>query len=111
MKKIEQYFKELLEQHPYKQVGNRDSYSEYNEGWQDALDLAMQVAKQIQIEAIEETCKVCAENADADVCFLGELAAEQINSSEPFIEGQDYEVYVLKQSILNCAEILKREIE
>jgi hypothetical protein len=23
--------------HPYKQIGNYDSYSQYNEGWQDAV--------------------------------------------------------------------------
>ena len=71
----------------------------------------IEIIRIAQLEAIEHACKVCAENADADVCFLGELAAEQIKSSEPFIEDQDYEVYVLKQSILNCIEILKKEIE
>jgi len=25
-------------QHPYKQKGNSDSYSDYNQGWSDALD-------------------------------------------------------------------------
>jgi hypothetical protein len=28
---------EVEEEHPYKQSGNRDSYSQYNEGWSDAL--------------------------------------------------------------------------
>lgn len=91
MKKIEQYFKELLEQHPYKQVGNYLSYSQYNEGWQDALDLAMQVVKQIQLEAIEESCRVCAENAE----IVDDILWRNVD----------------KQSILNCIEILKKEIE
>lgn len=33
---------ELIEQNPYKQSGNPDSYSSYNEGWNDALDLIQQ---------------------------------------------------------------------
>lgn len=86
MLSIEEYFKELLEKHPYKQKGNSDSYNTYNEGWQDALDLAMQLVKKIQIDAIEETCKLCAENAECD------------------------ENAISRQSILQCAEMLKKEI-
>lgn len=29
---------EFMTEFPYKEPGNRDSYSQYNEGWQDALD-------------------------------------------------------------------------
>lgn len=33
--------KELIEivysQHPYKEIGNRESYSQYNEGWTDGI--------------------------------------------------------------------------
>lgn len=64
MKKLSEYFKTLLEQHPYKQNGNRDSYSQYNEGWQDALDLSMQLAKTIQVDAIKETAKECVKNIE-----------------------------------------------
>jgi len=30
---------EVEDQHPYKQRGNPDSYSKYNEGWADACDV------------------------------------------------------------------------
>lgn len=30
---------EVEDMHPYKQSGNRDSYSKYNEGWADACDI------------------------------------------------------------------------
>lgn len=30
--------KTVQDRHPYKQAGNRDSYSSYNEGWSDACD-------------------------------------------------------------------------
>jgi hypothetical protein len=29
----------VSEMHPYKQLGDRDSYREYNEGWGDACDV------------------------------------------------------------------------
>ena len=39
---IEVEFMEQLEElrweHPYKQIGNPDTYSQYNEAWQDCLD-------------------------------------------------------------------------
>lgn len=105
MKKAKEYFQELLEKHPYKQSGNRDSYSQYNEGWQDVLDLAMQVAKQVQLDTIEETIKECIkkviliENARTN----GTIIKDKFNINHDF--------YIDKQSILDCAEILKKEIE
>jgi len=44
-KEIEKILSEITKvenQHPYKQAGNRDSYSEYNEGWSDACDVIRQ---------------------------------------------------------------------
>jgi len=35
---IEAAFDEVRRLHPYKESGNRESYSQYNEGWQDAID-------------------------------------------------------------------------
>lgn len=35
-KKILEIIKKVAEMYPYKQVGNRDSYSDYNQGWDDA---------------------------------------------------------------------------
>lgn len=36
MKKVFEIINKVSEQHPYKQAGNSDSYSQYNEGWSDA---------------------------------------------------------------------------
>ena len=33
---IKRLTEEIMDMHPYKESGNRDSYSEYNEGWTDA---------------------------------------------------------------------------
>ena len=51
---------------------------------------------------IEETCKVCAEKADAKIIteWSGNTGSEYCD---------DYAV-VDKQSILNCAELLKKEL-
>ena len=36
---IEQIISEVEDMHPYKESGNRESYSQYNEGWADACDI------------------------------------------------------------------------
>lgn len=54
----------------------------------------LQLMKQVR----EATLKEAANNADADFEPLGWLAEQ--HSQIPFIEGDDYEVYVLKESIL-----------
>ena len=46
--------KKLSELHPYKQAGNRDSYSQYNEAWQDALDFAEQKLTELLPKEKEE---------------------------------------------------------
>ena len=62
----------------------------------------IEVIKMIQEETIEETCKVCAEKADAKIIteWSGNTGSEYCD---------DYAV-VDKQSILNCAELLKKEL-
>lgn len=57
----------------------------------DVLDLL----KQVRLATLEE----CANKADADVYFIGHLA--ELEGGDKFIEGEDYEVYVLKHSILD----------
>jgi len=36
---IDKVISEVEYMHPYKEAGNLDSYSEYNEGWTDACDI------------------------------------------------------------------------
>lgn len=38
MSKVEEILDKIEAEHPYKVPGDYDSYSQYNEGWQDALD-------------------------------------------------------------------------
>lgn len=38
MQELEKIFEEIEAEHPYKVPGNYDSYSQYNEAWQDAID-------------------------------------------------------------------------
>lgn len=64
-----------------------------------------ELIKRIQLETIEETCKVCSENAKTKVT---KILADDIKEGENayiFVDTID------KESILNCAEILKKELE
>ena len=36
---IQKIISEVEDMHPYKEAGNRDSYSQYNEGWSGACDI------------------------------------------------------------------------
>jgi hypothetical protein len=36
---IDKIIEDASDEHPYKQIGNVQSYSEYNEGWSDACDI------------------------------------------------------------------------
>ena len=69
------------------------------------------VIKYAQIDAIKSTVQACADNADADMELLGDLARESIESGEPFLSEEDYEVYVIKSSILEVADKLIKELE
>lgn len=42
---ITNIIEEVEDMRPYKQLGNRDSYSEYNEGWSDACDVILSKLK------------------------------------------------------------------
>lgn len=56
---------------------------------------ALELMKQVRLSTLEE----CANKADADAYFIGNLA--ELEGGDKFIEGEDYEVYVLKHSILD----------
>ena len=63
----------------------------------------MQVIRVAQEDAIRETVQYCADNADADVNWLREDLME-LQAEE------DYEIYTIKSSILECAEKLISEL-
>lgn len=67
------------------------------------------VIKEAQRNAIEYALKVASENADADVYFHGWLADESMKSGEPFVEGEDYEVYVINSSITDLKETIFKD--
>ena len=43
---IDKIIEEISDMYPYKKVGDRNSYSEYNEGWSDACDILGQRIKE-----------------------------------------------------------------
>ena len=65
-------------------------------------EFIVRLIKQAQLEAIEETVNLCAKNAATvhDEKLLDEIS--------PGLTSNDL---IYKPSILNCAEILKKEIE
>ena len=101
MKPIKDYFK------------NKDLRVEYMDGYAVHInrDLLLEIIKEIQIDTINETVQACADNADADIEFLGDLARESMKSGEPFLSEEDYEVYVIESSILSVADKLIKELE
>ena len=91
MKRAEEYLKQLFEE-PFnlEEGGIEDDF--------------LQIVKQIQIEAIKATVQACADNAEAAVNFIGFGKECQFDASE-------YEVYVIKSSILEVADKLIKELE
>jgi hypothetical protein len=78
-----------------------------------------ELIKRIQLETIEETCKICAENAKIRHDYYDYDTPELYNKykHEGFErcdgDGVQYGVDVVsidKNSILNCLEILKKEL-
>ena len=67
---------------------------------------AIQIA---QKDAIEKTLQTASKNADADVYFHGWLAEESMKSGEPFVEGEDYEAYVINSSITGLKDKIFEE--
>ena len=91
MKSAEEYFKELR------------FNTNHHLGLGDVrLTIAQQeeLVKQIQLDAIEETVKLCVKNTKVKYKFIDKDYISDYNRG-----------IVDKDSILNCAEILKRELE
>ena len=64
--------------------------------------------KQAQIDAIDETVKRCAENAEID--FI-DLTSDRIFDYSECLWDDDVEVIINKESIFSVAEQLKKELE
>lgn len=73
----------------------KDWFEEELSGEPLTQESVIEVLEMVQKETWNEALDMAAENADADVYFKGWLAEQK-----PFVEGEDYEVYVLNQSIL-----------
>ena len=94
MKKAEQYLKEY--------VGRRYPNTDYNS---EEVDI-MEAIKQAQIDAIEETVKLCAENAK----LLFHDGYWKENKELEYFQSGGNNLQISKNSILNYAEILKKEL-
>ena len=95
MKKAEDIFNLMCEEMPWSLVG-KNVIKPY----------IIEAIKIAQIDTIEETVKLCAENAK--LLFHDGFWKED-KQLEYFQSGEN-NLQVSKQSILNCAEILKKEL-
>ena len=96
MKKAEQYLEDVINQlHDSDQPWFTDNVYDGGSG------PIMEAIKQAQIDAIEETVKLCAKNAYCDLIHPPD---------EDYPDLEESEYLVVKQSILNCAEILKKQL-
>lgn len=105
MKKVEEYIK------------NIDSYlvEEVLEEFPLVNSTLKEIIRQAQLDAIEETCKFCAENAVTKAEYKLNIKGSRYKKWE---EGDNIHLFettqrysVDKQSILDCAEILKKQLE
>lgn len=56
MDNIDKIIEKVSNINPYKQVGNADSYSKYNEGWSDACDiLGEQIKEELKKVSVGDT--------------------------------------------------------
>lgn len=59
MNEIDKIIEEVTAEHPYKERGNRDSYSQYNEGWSDACDiLGERIRQALSLYSVSH-CPLC----------------------------------------------------
>lgn len=47
----------IAKKHPYKVIGNMDSYSQYNEAWQDCIDCVEHMINEVLISKYDEIFK------------------------------------------------------
>lgn len=75
--------------HPYKVVGNRDSYSPYNEGWSDCVNLIEHYLEQIpSAEPERKTGEWIEEKINS---YTSRTYCSECGSSAPFVyESDDY---------------------
>jgi len=64
--KAKDYLKKLRDLHPYREAGKPETYSKYNEGWSDALDLVQNVFEQAQKDAYNQALEDAANHEECD---------------------------------------------
>lgn len=57
MKEILSIIEEVSNEHPYKVIGETDTYSQYNEGWTDACDRLTAIIEQSKQKEPCDGCK------------------------------------------------------
>ena len=84
----------------------KDWFEEELSGEPLTQESVIEVIKMIQEEVIEEACKTCIENTV--------LVENMRTSGTPIVDeskfNSNYDFYIDKESIINCANILKQKL-
>jgi hypothetical protein len=72
-------------------------------------DTLLEIIKKIQTDTIKETCQACADDAEADITWIKDN--ETFDYTDVLVDEEiEYEVYVIKSSILKVANKLIKEL-
>lgn len=85
MKQAIAIINEVENQRPYKQPGNRDSYSQYNEGWSDACDEIRQQLQKALDNSSPEVSGMKWVKASERLPETSNVTARYIDNKKPFV--------------------------
>lgn len=91
--KFSEIIQKMKDSHPFKKIGDRTSYSEYNEGWSDACDiLGEEITK--KLNELKFLCKTNINLLEVDYKETKELLdmyifREKIDIYKSFLEKLD----------------------
>ena len=91
MQELEKILEEIEAEHPYKIPGDCDSYSKYNEAWQDAID---RVRSRIEIFFEERTNDgwiPVEEKPTEGGFYIATMSGELVDQEEPFVGLAEFE--------------------
>ena len=110
---IDKIINEVEEMHPYKKAGDRDSYSQYAEGWRDACDILGEHIKQCLCEGNQAN----SENANCVSIVLptdeqiDNIVQEDFDNSEKATDLNKFERQIALAGMRAGAKKLKDWIE
>lgn len=92
MQELEKILEEIEAEHPYKVPGNYDSYSQYNEAWQDAIDRVRARLEEFFKEKDNDGwIPVEREQPEEDGFYIATMDGKIVGQEEPFVGLAEFE--------------------